>query len=150
MYWRDKHIHTTPPSFSTFHLSFLSTPPFLSHFVLISVLCFCLTVYQSHSSLPPYPHPIHSAQRGRGTITVTTIIPYGFMIAFRLRIYNGIFPCFLHGRSTVFLLGCVRKSFKSSHILLLVFGGSKMSSMNPLCAATNGLANLKAGQNGIY
>ena len=59
-----------------------------------------------------------------------------------IRFYSGIFPCFLHGLSTAFLPGLVLKSSRSSHILFLVFGGSKISSMKPLWAATKGLANL--------
>ena len=53
-------------------------------------------------------------------------------------IYNGILPCFLHGFSTFFVF----KNSRSSHILWRVFGGSKISSMKPLWAAMNGLANL--------
>jgi hypothetical protein len=52
--------------------------------------------------------------------------------------YSGILPCFLHGFSAFFVF----RISKSSHILFLVFGGSRISSINPLWAAMKGFANL--------
>ena len=52
--------------------------------------------------------------------------------------YRGMFPCFRHGFSTFFVFS----SSRSSQILWRVFGGSNISSINPLWAAINGLANL--------